>query len=129
MTAFEEKGKKLKVLKEGLKDQGVGLLFEPLLTTRDLGRLLKVDRRTINRLVKRGQLPRPLKPGGSNRWRPEDITAALDRLGDRAGGKTCPAEVEKEVRLSASCPATEVGSESSSGELDCGTDRDRWTIW
>jgi hypothetical protein len=59
MNAFE-KVEKLKVLKEGLKDRGVGLLFEPLLTTRDLERLLKVDRRTVNRLVKRGQLPRPL---------------------------------------------------------------------
>ena len=36
-------------------------------TVADLERLLRVDRRTVARLVKRGQLPPPLKLGGSNR--------------------------------------------------------------
>jgi predicted DNA-binding transcriptional regulator AlpA len=85
MTTFDEKTEQLKTLKECLKDQDVGLLLEPLLTTADLERLLKVDRRTIARLVKRGELPAPLKLGGSNRWRPEDIKAVIDRLSQRAG--------------------------------------------
>jgi predicted DNA-binding transcriptional regulator AlpA len=54
--------------------------LEPLLTVEDLERLLRVDRRTVRRLWKRGQLPQPLKLGGSNRWKAEDIAAALERL-------------------------------------------------
>jgi len=87
MTTFDEKVEKLRSLKECLKEQAIGMLLEPLLTTSDLERLLKVDRRTITRLVKRGELPAPLKLGGSNRWRPEDINAAIDRLGHRVGRK------------------------------------------
>ena len=50
----------------------------PLLIVTDLERILRVDKRTVARLCKRGQLPRPLKVGGGNRWRAEDIAAALD---------------------------------------------------
>jgi len=49
----------------------------PLLTVEDLERLLRVDRRTVRRLCKRGQLPQPLKLGGSNRWRIKDIEPIL----------------------------------------------------
>jgi predicted DNA-binding transcriptional regulator AlpA len=95
MTTFDDKVERLQALKEILKDEA-GVLLEPLLTTHDLERLLQVDRRTITRLVQRGVLPRPLKLGGSNRWRPEDISAAIDRLARRAGRKTEPAGAEKE---------------------------------
>jgi len=54
--------------------------LEPLLTVEDLERGLRVDRRTVARLCKRGQLPHPLKLGGGNRWKAEDIAAALERL-------------------------------------------------
>ena len=57
--------------------------LEPLLTVEDLERLLRVDRRTVARLCKRGQLPQPLKLGGGNRWKAEDIAAALDKLQQR----------------------------------------------
>jgi excisionase family DNA binding protein len=96
MTTVDEKVERLKVLKECLKDQAGGVLLEPLLTTSDLERLLKVDRRTISRLVKRGELPAPLKLGGSNRWRAEDINAAIDRLGRRAGRKVEPAASDQQ---------------------------------
>ena len=54
--------------------------LEPLLTVEDLERMLRVDRRTIARLCKKGQLPPPLKLGGSNRWRVKDIEDALELL-------------------------------------------------
>jgi predicted DNA-binding transcriptional regulator AlpA len=54
--------------------------LEPLLTVEDLERMLRVDRRTIARLYKKGQLPPPLKLGGSNRWRTADIAEAIERL-------------------------------------------------
>ena len=88
MTAIDKKIEKTKVLKEHLQNhQAATLLFQPLLTTSDLERLLKVDRRTVSRLVKRGELPMPMKLGGSNRWRPEEISAAIDRLSRRVGRK------------------------------------------
>jgi predicted DNA-binding transcriptional regulator AlpA len=52
----------------------------PLLTNEDLERLLRIDRRTVRRLCKRGQLPPPLKLGGGNRWRTEDIAEAIEML-------------------------------------------------
>ena len=54
--------------------------LEPLLTVEDLERILRVDRRTIARLCKKGQLPPPLKLGGSNRWRVKDIAEAIEQL-------------------------------------------------
>jgi predicted DNA-binding transcriptional regulator AlpA len=90
MTTFDEKIERLKTLKDCLKEQAAGMLLEPLLTTSDLERLLKVDRRTITRLVKRGELPAPLKLGGSNRWRVQDIKAVIDRPGQRAGREIEP---------------------------------------
>ena len=51
--------------------------LEPLLTVEDLERMLRVDRRTIARLCKKGQLPPPLKLGGSNRWRVRDMEQIL----------------------------------------------------
>ena len=86
----------LKVLKEHRQNQAATLLFEPLLTTSDLVELLKVDRRTVTRLVKRGELPMPMKLGGSNRWRPEEISAAIDRLSRRIGRKIEPVVSDKE---------------------------------
>jgi predicted DNA-binding transcriptional regulator AlpA len=55
-----------------------GILLEPLLTIADLERILRVSRRTVSRLCKNGKLPRPLKVGGSQRWRARDIAQVLD---------------------------------------------------
>jgi excisionase family DNA binding protein len=51
--------------------------LEPLLTIDDLGRLLRVSRRTIDRLCKRGELPPPRKIGGGKRWRRREIEPLL----------------------------------------------------
>jgi predicted DNA-binding transcriptional regulator AlpA len=51
--------------------------LEPLLTVEDLEGLLRVHRRTIARLCQRGELPPPIKIGGSNRWRAEEIQRVL----------------------------------------------------
>jgi predicted DNA-binding transcriptional regulator AlpA len=51
--------------------------LEPLLRIEDLEAMLRVNRRTIARLCKRGQLPAPLKLGGSNRWRRRDLEQIL----------------------------------------------------
>jgi hypothetical protein len=47
--------------------------MKPLLTVADLERLLRVDRHTVRRLWKRGQLPAPIKVGSSHRWRVRDL--------------------------------------------------------
>jgi predicted DNA-binding transcriptional regulator AlpA len=91
MTAIDDRIATANVSEGHPRNQAAALPLEPLLTTSDLEQLLKVDRRTLARLVKRGELPVPMKLGGSNRWRPEEISAAIDRLCRRVGRKTKPA--------------------------------------
>jgi predicted DNA-binding transcriptional regulator AlpA len=55
--------------------------LEQLLNVADLERLLRVDRRTVRRLWQRGQLPRPIKVGGGNRWKSAEVADALGLLG------------------------------------------------
>ena len=59
--------------------------LEPLLTVGDLARLLRVDPRTVRRLWEKGQLPKPLKVGGQNRWKEKDVAAAVERMRRQAG--------------------------------------------
>jgi predicted DNA-binding transcriptional regulator AlpA len=95
MKTFEDKIERLKSLKETGREQRLGLLLEPLLTTSDLQQLLKVDRRTILRMVKRGDLPRPLKLGG-NRWRVEDIEGVINGLANERDRVIATATCEQE---------------------------------
>jgi predicted DNA-binding transcriptional regulator AlpA len=81
MKTFDAQIGQLKSLKETMREQRLGLVFEPLLTTSDLEQLLRVERKTITRMVRRGDLPAPLKLGG-NRWRVEDIQGAINALAD-----------------------------------------------
>jgi predicted DNA-binding transcriptional regulator AlpA len=55
--------------------------FEPMLTIRDLTRMLRIDPRTVTRLYKRGRLPKPVKVGNANRWRAHEIEAFLRGVG------------------------------------------------
>jgi predicted DNA-binding transcriptional regulator AlpA len=54
--------------------------LQPLLTGSDLQRMLRVHLRTIRRMWEKNEFPRPMKIGNSNRWRVEDVKAALDRF-------------------------------------------------
>jgi predicted DNA-binding transcriptional regulator AlpA len=67
---------------KNMKGDAARTQMDPLLTVEDLERLLRVDRRTLSRLWKSGRFPKPLKLGGSNRWRAEDVARAIDRLGE-----------------------------------------------
>jgi len=57
----------------------------PLLTVDEVCRYLKVDRRTVERLISAGELPafkvagRVGKPGGCTRIAQDDLNAYLDR--------------------------------------------------
>jgi predicted DNA-binding transcriptional regulator AlpA len=51
----------------------------PLLKIEDLEQIFRVDRKTISRWCKKGQIPAPLKLGGSRRWQAEDIARVLER--------------------------------------------------
>ncbi len=81
---------KLKTFRAQYKENPAFLNLEPLMTTEDLEQLLRVDKRTLQRMWKRGELPMPLKVGGSNRWRPSEIADMLGRLGHRVGRKLEP---------------------------------------
>ena len=75
--------------------------------------LLFVD---IDLLAVRSELPPPLKLGGCNRWRPEVINAAIDRLGHRVGRKITPSAGLNE----AEGPAVDRPPESVSAMQDRG---------
>ena len=51
----------------------------PLLSIKEVARLLKLDRRTIERMVKAGDCPPPIRISpGRTRWRQSDIDAWLE---------------------------------------------------
>ena len=50
------------------------------LTAKDLERIFQLNKRTIARLCRQGALPEPLKVGGSNRWKRDDVITAIDRF-------------------------------------------------
>jgi len=77
-------------------DQSTRVPVDPLLTVGDLERLLQVDKRTVARLCKRGQLPAPVKLGGLNRWRAQAIADAIDRLEHRVGRKIEPVVINEQ---------------------------------
>ncbi len=58
--------------------------LKPMLTIKDVERLLQIDERTIRRLWKSGTLPAPLKIGHAIRWQAVEIAAVLDRLAGSA---------------------------------------------
>ncbi|MFO7858943.1 MAG: helix-turn-helix domain-containing protein [Ectothiorhodospiraceae bacterium] len=55
---------------------------EPMLTSEDVARLLGCSKRTVRRLVAKGQIPRPLRIGRLIRWQQDVIVTWM------AGG--CP---------------------------------------
>jgi predicted DNA-binding transcriptional regulator AlpA len=63
-------------------DLNVAVALEPLLTMSDLGRILAVERRTIDRLRSAGKLPPPdLILGRMPRWRRSTIDGWISRGG------------------------------------------------
>jgi predicted DNA-binding transcriptional regulator AlpA len=50
-----------------------------MLTVNDLMERFAVKRTTVYSMVGRGELPQPIKVGGSVRWLPEEIDAAVER--------------------------------------------------
>ena len=64
-------------------DSAASAPLEPLLTVEDLERLLRIGKRTIARLCKKGQFPLPLKLGSSNRWKAKDVANVLDLLASK----------------------------------------------
>ena len=58
-------------------------LGEELITATEIAHMLRVSRRTVDRLVQAGHLPRPIKFNRKlARWRASDIRKFLASLGD-----------------------------------------------
>jgi hypothetical protein len=60
------------------QDNAERTALEPLLTSDDLRRLFRVTSRTIARWYASGRLPRPVKVGGGNRWRADQIRRLVE---------------------------------------------------
>ena len=56
--------------------------MRPMLTERDLAKLLQCDVRTVRRLEKAGDLPAAVRFGGSKRWRVRSIEEGLDGMAE-----------------------------------------------
>jgi excisionase family DNA binding protein len=57
-----------------------------LLTVNDVAKLLKLSVRSVWRLVASNSIVRPIKIGGSIRWRAEDISVWLAKLPPQSEG-------------------------------------------
>lgn len=57
----------------------MGKLYESLMTRAEVAEALKVSQKTIERMEKRGFIPRVELPGGSVRYKPSSVMAAVDR--------------------------------------------------
>ena len=68
-------------------NEPVGL--DPLLTSAEVQRLLRINVTTLARLCKKRLLPPPVKVGNANRWRVQDIKAVLD-------GRDCCRDEQKQ---------------------------------
>ena len=51
-----------------------------LISVKEAAKLMAISRRTLERLVSVGDLPRPLKIGGCSRFRIKDITGYIERM-------------------------------------------------
>lgn len=51
-----------------------------MLTVNDLMAMFNIKRTAVYGLVERGEIPKPLKVGGSSRWLPDEIDAAIDAM-------------------------------------------------
>ena len=51
-----------------------------LVSVNDAAKLMSISRRTVERLISSGDLPRPLKIGGCSRFRIKDITGYIERM-------------------------------------------------
>ena len=49
-----------------------------LITAEELARMLNVSTRTLWRLLAKGELPEPVRLGGSTRWRSEEVSRWID---------------------------------------------------
>ena len=62
------------------QDAADSIPIEPLLTSDDLERLFRVTAKTIARWCASGRLPRPVKVGGTNRWKASSIRKYIEEL-------------------------------------------------
>jgi len=51
-----------------------------LISVKDAAKLMAISRRTVERLVSGGDLPRPIKIGGCSRFRIKDVTGYIERM-------------------------------------------------
>lgn len=60
-----------------------------LLTSQDVAERLSISERSVWRLSSSGQIPKPVKVGGSTRWRVSDIEAFV-KAGSRPSAERLP---------------------------------------
>lgn len=64
------------------------MVSQLLFSDQQLADLLALSRSTVWRMVRRGDLPQPIKIGSAARFRADEVEAALDRLTEAQRGRS-----------------------------------------
>jgi len=70
-------------------EPGAEMHPQPLLKIGELEYILRIDRRTVFRLCQTGQLPKPIRIGGSRRWRKQDIDRLINESAEATKHEDC----------------------------------------
>lgn len=58
-------------------------MTDPLLTSREVGAILRISQASLYRRMADGTIPKPVKLGGLSRWPQSEILAAVKAAGER----------------------------------------------
>lgn len=58
-------------------------MTDPLLTAREVGKLLRISQASLYRRMADGTIPKPVKLGGLSRWPQSEILVAVKAAGER----------------------------------------------
>lgn len=84
-----------------------------LISAEDLASRLSISQRTLWRLLERGQLPHPLRLGGSVRWRADELRQWIEAGCPAANQDNLPPNIQNESPSASLSPLPSPGDSSA----------------